>query len=238
MSKQHKNKFLETGIEKCKQGKFEEALKDFDKASVLGLSESLLYNRSKALFKLQRLEEALNDLNTLIELQPSNPVWYGERAVIFHHQKRESEAIEDLDKAVSLDPDNGFRYSSRAFIKDYYGDHQGAILDYEKAVELDPEDAISYNNKGLVEEKLGYKGKAKSSFDKADRLDPARYSDKEKSSSSTESSESTATTLSPTSNTKPSLNVGHYFKTLKEVVGSRKGARSFLNFIFGKKGSH
>ncbi|NNF21244.1 MAG: tetratricopeptide repeat protein [Saprospiraceae bacterium] len=243
MDTQDFQRLVEAGIDKCRHGKFEDALSLFNDAEKIGLSESLLYNRSKAYFKLRKLDDATQDLNQLIEIQPDNSVWYAERAVIYHYREDKDKALADLDKAADLDPENGFRFASRAFIKDFYGDHQGALEDYEKAIELDPEDAISHNNKGLVEEKLGYKARAKASFSRADKLDPIKKGHFNPNLNST-------TNPQPSSRPKDNLNVEkpktvgkkkssmtfeHYIDTLGEVTTSKKGAKSFLNFVFGKK---
>lgn len=243
MEKQEFQRLVEAGIEKCKQGKFEDALSLFNEAEKIGLSESLLYNRSKTFYKLRKLDKAIQDLNQLIEIEPDNSVWYAERAVIHHYRKDKAKALADLDKAADLDPENGFRFASRAFIKDFYGDHQGALEDYVKAIELDPEDAISHNNKGLVEEKLGYKTKAKASFSRADKLDPIK---KDHSNPNLNSTTNQQHSSRPTDNLnvekpktagkkKSSMTFEHFIDTLGEVTTSKKGAKSFLNFVFGKK---
>jgi len=233
MSNEESQRLIETGIEKCRKGQYEEALIYYNDAEKIGLNESILYNRSKAYFKLHKLNEAIRDIDNLIEMQPDNSVWFAERAVIYHSKKDKVNALLNLDKAVDLDPKNGFRYASRAFIKDFYGDHQGAISDYEKAIELDPDDAISYNNKGLVEEKLGYKEKAKTSFILADQLDNRKTS---RSISTRSQSTLIKKPLDPDSQkeTQSVMTAGHFIKTLREVATSKKGAKSFLNFMFGK----
>jgi tetratricopeptide (TPR) repeat protein len=237
MKEKEFQELIDAGIDKCRIGQYEGALSLFIEAEKFGLSESLLYNRSKAYFKLRRLDEAMKDLNQLIDKQPANSVWYAERAVIYHYRENKEEALTDLDKAADLDPDNGFRFASRAFIKDFYGDHKGAIEDYEKAIELDPEDAISYNNKGLVEEKLGYKERAKASFVSADKLDKAKTSSSipKRTPISTDKKPANQPSPKPVGSKKDNMTLGHFIETLGEVATSKKGAKSFLNFVFGKK---
>jgi tetratricopeptide (TPR) repeat protein len=224
---------ISRGVEHCKQGNYEKAVADFNTASKYRVNETLLYNRAKAYFRLRLLDEALNDLNTLIDLFPGNAEWYAERAVIYHYHKKGKEALEDLDKAVSLDPENGFRYASRAFIKDFYGDLAGAVGDYEQAIHLDPDDAVSFNNKGLVEEKLGFAEKAKASFAKADTL-VTRFDGPPPSESQNTSSYLPKENSKTLNNKSQKLTFRYFLNTAREVISSKKGAQSFLNFIFGK----
>lgn len=237
MNKEEFQALIEAGIEKCRKGQYEDALSQFHDAEKFGLSEPLLYNRSKAYFKLRRLDDAMKDLNQLIDMQQDNSVLFAERAVIYHYREDKENALADLDKAAELDPANGFRFASRAFIKDFYGDHKGAIEDYERAIELDPEDAISYNNKGLVEEKLGYKEKAKASFVRADKLDKGKTTSSvsEQQPLSTDKIAANSESPKPVRSKKNNMTFGHFIETLSEVATSKKGAKTFLNFIFGKK---
>jgi tetratricopeptide (TPR) repeat protein len=130
-------KLVNEGIDLCRSGSYEKAIEVFARAAEIEVDNRLLYNRSKAYYKLNRIDSALIDLDRLIEWQPHNPEWYAERAVLLHASQQADKALKDLDMAVELDPENGFRYSSRAFIRNYYGDHSGALEDYEKAIELD-----------------------------------------------------------------------------------------------------
>lgn len=239
------DQLVKIGIEKCMEGKFEEAIQTFNQAAHLGMTEDLLYNRTKAHLKLGRFEESLADINALIKLQPKNAQWVSERAILHQAMKNKSAALADLDEAVLMDPSNPFRYSSRAFIKDYYRDHIGAIQDYERAIALDPEDAISHNNKGLVEEKLGHLENSKKSFTQADKLD--------KFSKGSINSSSILGSQPPTSKkieipaaqnssekkknnpTRKRITALYFIHTTRNILTSKAGLNAFINFLFGKK---
>jgi Flp pilus assembly protein TadD len=136
-------------------------------ASISYLYSQLAWVKMKA----GKLEDALNDFDKAIELEPANAHYISERAVCKHLMGKTSLALLDFDYALKLEPNNPYRYASRAFIKDCIGDTEGAIADYLKAIELDPYDSIAYNNLGLLEEKLGRIESAKKRFKKADELE-------------------------------------------------------------------
>lgn len=162
---------VETGVNKCKAGNFADAVDDFTAAlSKDARNIPALYNRARAYSKIDQLDKALLDFETLTEISPDNATFIGDYAVALHLSEMDEKAEMHFELALKLEPQNPYRYSSRAFYKDRKGDFKGAIKDYEKAIALDPEDEIAYNNKGLIEEKLGYKEKAEKSFKRSNKI--------------------------------------------------------------------
>ena len=160
-----------SGLEKAKQGKFDEAIGFFTQSLTIEPQHMESYfNRAMARYQLQDFMNALKDFDEAHNLAPKNTEILHERAVTHHKLGNHREAIEDLNKALVYEPNNPYRYSSRAYIRAFVGDVQGAISDYQNALKLDPEDAIALNNLGLLEEKLGHQNKAKEYFDKADQI--------------------------------------------------------------------
>lgn len=196
-------------------------------ASISYLYSQLAWVKMKA----GKLEDALNDFDTAIELEPANAHYISERAVCKHLMGKTSLALFDFDYALKLEPNNPYRYASRAFIKDCIGDTEGAIADYLKAIELDPNDSIAYNNLGLLEEKLGRIESAKRRFKKADELEkinphkgfvnmPLNIDKKDESNKDAKDEQLEI---------KPS-----YLSVIISVFTTKKGFLEFFNFI--KKG--
>lgn len=59
--------------------------------------------RGNELYKSQRYTEAIEEYNKAIELDPSNPRFYGNRSAAHMMQKQYDEVIADCKKAVELD---------------------------------------------------------------------------------------------------------------------------------------
>lgn len=162
---------VEEGIEACRSNDFQKGVELFNKALQKNPHHlAALYNRARALSKIDKLSDALKDFQQLILLEPLNATFIGDYAVALHLNYRNEEALEYFNQALELEPENPYRWSSRAFFLDRIGKSEEAIADYEKAIELDPEDAIALNNKGLIEEKLGFKEQSQKSFDKSNQL--------------------------------------------------------------------
>lgn len=223
---------FEKGIELYKEGKFEESLEIFNLLIKESPESEFHLFRGRILSRLGKTEEALEDFDKIITLEPYNTNYISDRAVILHLLKRNEEALVEFDRAANLDPKNPYRYSSRAFFKDRIGDLKGAIEDYEKAIELDPEDAVAYNNKGLVEEKLGYQEKSKKSFSKADKLTGYEGPKPESQQSSIEDKkEAVKKAIQPQENQEEKLTASYFFNTLKAVLFDKNSRNEFISFL-------
>jgi tetratricopeptide (TPR) repeat protein len=210
-----------------KEGNFEAALKmingciEDDRSNL-----EFIFFRARVSTRLGLLEDSLKDFDTLVKMEPYNPTYIGDRAVVLHLLKRNAEAEEGFDQALNLEPSNPYRYSSRAYFKDRIGDLSGAIEDYEKAIDLDPEDAVAYNNKGLVEEKLGYQEKSRKSFNKADELVGYKPENHKKDVNVLNQNE--AVEENPAR-----FSFKGYFEIVKKVVTEKSTREEFWNFLRG-----
>ena len=115
-----------------------------------------LHLRALIHFKQGNYSESIARFDEVIELDPENAEYYGDRGVAFIRAGKGQEAIKDFERAIELEPNNGYRYACRGFIRSKVGDIEGAIADYEKALALDPEDEISRNNLEMAQEQLHY----------------------------------------------------------------------------------
>lgn len=215
------------------EGKYADAISLLQHALKKGeVKTSYLYSQiAWAKMKSGKLEDALKDFDTAIELEPANAHYISERAVCKHLMGKNTSALLDLDHALKLEPENPYRYSSRAYVRDSIGDTEGAIQDYLKAIELDPDDSIAHNNLGLLEEKLGRIESAKRRFQKADELEkikphkaftemPLNIDFKEQSTKSAQEKRTEKKHL--------------YLAIILSVFSTKKGFSEFLSFI--KKG--
>jgi tetratricopeptide (TPR) repeat protein len=82
--------------------------------------------------------KAISSYTKSIELDPTYPQAYNNRAYTSMRLRNYSAALSDLDKALSLKPDYIQALMNRADIHNYYYaiDRQSAIKDYEKAKSL------------------------------------------------------------------------------------------------------
>jgi len=96
------------------------------------------YNhRAMAYAGLEKNQEAINDLNKVIELNPKYAPAYRNRAGVFETTREYSKAIDDYDSVIKLENDPG-DFAKRGMVYSKIQKFDDAIIDYLKAIELNP----------------------------------------------------------------------------------------------------
>ncbi len=129
-------------------------------------------NRGATKFKQQRYEEAIEDFDEAIKLNPNDAGSYSNRGNAKLASQRHKEAIKDYDMAIALDPNSAVAYYNRGFAKEKLGRYEGAIKDYDEAIKFDPKDAMAYYNRGNAKMELGKYEEAIKDYDEAIRINP------------------------------------------------------------------
>ena len=151
--------YIESGKVKYEEGKFQEALKDFNKAIELDPNnvEAYLKRASVKSGLIFDDTDILKDCNKALELDPNNPKALINRGIIKVNLKKEEDAIDDFNKAlellneaIRLDPNNAEFYSDRARTKIGLKQIDEGLEDLNKAIELDPKDSFSYSYRGAT----------------------------------------------------------------------------------------
>jgi tetratricopeptide (TPR) repeat protein len=129
-------------------------------------------NRGGAYIQLDKLGEAIADLDKSITLNPS-PNVLDNRGLVWLKQEKRAEAIRDFDWSLSLRPRGIFALHHRAICFGELGDHPRAMRDFDAALRLDDRNSDLWNNRGyFLLMQRDYKG-AISDFDRAIRIDPS-----------------------------------------------------------------
>lgn len=91
------------------KGKYEKAINEFDHALQLSPTKNLFniyLNRGASKFIIQEYNEALEDLNMAIELNPYNSSAYHSRGRVYYETEDYENAITDFKKSLETDPEN------------------------------------------------------------------------------------------------------------------------------------
>jgi tetratricopeptide (TPR) repeat protein len=92
--------------------------------------------RARAKANLGAYQEALEDLDIAILLNPISFDALYARASLLRDMGRRAAAYTDFEAAIQIDPQNYWIYTSRAFLKLDDGDRLGALADADKGVDL------------------------------------------------------------------------------------------------------
>lgn len=142
----------------------------------------LLLRRAVAYSVTRNFEDAIADLNALVETDSTMALAYWQRAVCqmrfnefdaangMDAQLRAARVIDDFARAIDLAPANPYIYYDRGNLHASLQDYTSAIDDYNRAIELEPNLAEAYYNRGLVHIKTGNKAAATTDLSKAGEL--------------------------------------------------------------------
>ncbi len=159
MSEQDYKFYLNSGIEKTNQGKFDEALEFLEKALSLNNKNALIhFSKAIVYHNLHQLRAAYENYSNAIKLDEKMIDAYYNRAqtiLAFENPSQDElqEALEDLLKAVELDEKFIDAYYYAATIKKKFKDYKGAIELLDKVLNLEPQAPYSRALKKLIEQK-------------------------------------------------------------------------------------
>jgi len=136
--------------------------------------------RGKALYALQELDAALDDLTFGIE---SNEAWAKRlalptRSMIFYRQQKPAAAMRDADEAVKLEPNDISARNSRAYLCALLGvELKKGLDDIDRALKIDPDNAAFLDTRGYLLFKQGEHEAALRDLDRAIQVFEAELRD-------------------------------------------------------------
>ena len=155
-----------------KEKKYQEALTYLNAAADRYKDFRIYIRRANALCKLGRFDDALQDCDNALAVEPDNPEGYLGRGYVHHLQNNEGLAIEDINKALQLDEKNPVAYNNRAWSYACLGSWETAIEDCNKALSIAPDLAIALDTRGLCYLQMGEHKLAADDLQKAMKLAP------------------------------------------------------------------
>lgn len=159
MAEQDYKFYLNEGIDKTNQGKFEEALETLEKAMELNPNNALTYfSKAIVYHNLNQLRAAYENYSHAIKLDKNLIDAYYNKAqtiLAFENPSDEElkEALQNLEKATELDAKFIDAHYYSAVIKKKLGMYKSAIESLDKVLELEPKAPYSRALKKLIEQK-------------------------------------------------------------------------------------
>ncbi len=95
--------YVDRGMENCQNGRYDQALKDFNDALKLKPKDpALITYRGVVYYAKGQNDLAMKDFNQAIEIDPKFGKAYYQRGMIYENQQKYSQAAQELKKAKSL----------------------------------------------------------------------------------------------------------------------------------------
>lgn len=146
---------------------------DSDAVSARNVSEAQGHAaRGQVLAKSGKSEEALEEFNRAVALDPYNAQALYGRALIYQAANQHEFAIADFTAANGLTPQKPEPLLGRAVSYLAVGKLKEAAADLDEASEFDPNNAQIWTTRGLTYERLGDRTKAAASYSRAVTLRP------------------------------------------------------------------
>lgn len=116
-------------------------------------------------------QDALDDFNHALELQPRNGWALNNRGYAHAKLNNLDDALHDLNSAIELEPASANTYNYRGYVHEQLKDLDSAIIDLSRAIELNSEYAAAFMNRGYAYLLKNECEKAEKDFRRARELD-------------------------------------------------------------------
>ena len=168
--KKHQSAYTEfyIGLTFQDKGKYEEAIKHYDKAIRSDPQDADAYNnRGNAKFALGLHRDAIADCDRAIRLNPQYAAAYYNRGAAKRELGKHDAAITDHNEAIRINPQFAAAYNDRGIAKGMLGRYEEAIADFNEAIRINPQFAAAYCNRGNANKEIGEYEKARADFQRA-----------------------------------------------------------------------
>ena len=121
------------------KGEYRKAIHDYNQVDTLlsgNLGAEFYYNREQCEVKGKLFQQALQDIETAIQLAPNEPLYVAEKASLQIRVNMKEEALASAQKAIDLDPEYDDAYLIKGLALIQLGKKKDGIAALEKAVEL------------------------------------------------------------------------------------------------------
>jgi len=156
---------------RLKQKRYQDVISESEKASDLGFSQTLLFNRAIAFEKLRQFQRLDEVLGQILDKRPNDTEvlnFYGyslaDRGI------RLSEALNMVEKALKEKPNDGYYLDSLAWVYFKQEEYKKALENQLNAIEVVPNDAVMMEHLGDIYWRLNDVERAKASWQKALRF--------------------------------------------------------------------
>ena len=119
----------------------------------------MLHHRGVMLARMEQYEEAEQDLDRSIYLDPVNAGAYITRAMIRYFRDNLNGALADYDMSIMIDPGNVTGHYNRGNLRAQIGDDNRAIEDFDVVIEAEPDNLLAIFYRGILRDQTGdYRG--------------------------------------------------------------------------------
>lgn len=172
------HKYFRRGTELAKEGRYEEAVVEFDKA-LAGQPKAWRTNDwriheslSKSLLRIGDIDRAMEHTQASLRLNPYNAEMHTNLGYLYTERGEYDRALEHLNLAIKLAPRFPGSWYNRATLNLRLGDLRQAVSDYSEAIRIQPAYLDAYLGRGAILEGAGNLDAALADLDAAVAINP------------------------------------------------------------------
>ncbi|MEW5805940.1 MAG: tetratricopeptide repeat protein [Acidobacteriota bacterium] len=154
------------------QGKLEESIELYEKASTEEKSATIYLEMSKIFMELKRLDDAAESLRKALAIDPKLPMMHYSLANILRKKGEIPSAVEELKKELEISPDSSRVLSGLAELYMESGQEGNAEAVYQKIIEQYPDDVNAYIALGRIYSRKGDYTRSEQAYRKVIELNP------------------------------------------------------------------
>lgn len=139
---------------------------------IRALVSEFYINRGLEFYANGDLDNAINEYNKAIQLDPNNPAAYLDRGLAYYDKDDLDRAISDYNYAITLDPNIANAFFYRGIVYYDKDDMNHTISDMNLVIQLNPDYVDAYNFRGIAYAKKNDLDHAISDWDKALQINP------------------------------------------------------------------
>ncbi|MGB3208718.1 MAG: tetratricopeptide repeat protein [Crinalium sp.] len=129
------------------------------------------YNRGIVYAYQKQWQQAINDYNQAIKIDPQLAYAYNGRGTVYAYQKQWQQAINDYNQAIKIDPQLAYVYKNRGVVYHAQENFSAALSDYNKALSIDENFIAAINPIGLIKYEMGETDTAIQQWQKSLKVD-------------------------------------------------------------------
>ena len=149
-------KLLRVGRDLAKQERYATAIACFSKVlSEEPKNTGALFGRADCFMRIEKLDDALKDLDTLLSALPDQEEAIELRAICYQRAGAYEKSYRDYSRLIALFPEKDSYYAQRAKLSAIKDDLERALLDVDKAVALRPKSGSYLRMRSSFLQKLG-----------------------------------------------------------------------------------
>ena len=125
-------------------GRYREAIADLNEYEHLmsnELTAYFYYRREQAEMQCRMFQQAVDDIDRAIRMEPKEPLYHAERAVVYYRLGEFEEALKSAQKSAELNPKFGDAYRLAGICQLRLNQREKGLSNFKKAIELGDESA-------------------------------------------------------------------------------------------------